>query len=100
MAIQRISAPGQGHSHAILLRTDKSTYVITPAQAMMDTEEEIVTKLEQLAAAKGDSLGAIFVHKNDDGSIAFATGWSRTLGRRMRGNKWQKLLISGLKQAI
>lgn len=72
MAIRRIATAGQ--SYAILIQTNMSTCVITPAQAMHDTEEEIVAKLEQLAANKGDDLGAIFVHKNDDGSVAFATG--------------------------
>lgn len=76
MAIQRIATTGKsGKGYAVLIRTGKGTYVITPAALKnFDTSEKIMTELGRLAALRSDALPAIFIHQNQDSTLAIAAG--------------------------
>lgn len=75
MFLTRVATWPKPPKPAIVIGIGTTTIQVSQAMlATLDTEAEIESALETLASGAGITLPAIFVHINDDGSVALATG--------------------------
>lgn len=74
MALTRVATSSRTEKAAALLVVDGHTLELSQAQVTDKTEVQIETALESAAALSNVQLPRVYVHINDDGSIALATG--------------------------
>jgi hypothetical protein len=75
MSLKRVATwKSSGETYAILLEIDGKQIAVSPATIEGLTETQINTALQNIATIGGVELPPIFIHINDDGTVAIATG--------------------------